>query len=1114
MDKLTKLKLRRSVFQNRLTEARDSGQTASDDSSLQLIFLEQAKRADKAYDEFTTIHNQIIGLIEETDFDDQDKIRKDVDTAYFTIKALFHKMQQPDASDSVPAPSTPKLNKIVIPTFDGNYKNWPTFFDLFRTLIHENDSLSPVAKYQYLLTSLKGEAFNLLKGLPVTNENYSIAYTTLKRRYQNKRHLATLYFNEIINLKPVHDESSKSFRHFIDTFKENVEGFRSLKFPVQHWDFLLFNLLLLKINTATKTKFESEHASVEIPTYTQLIDFLEKQAKALNSVSLTSNEKTHLNQSKSSQNIRNKPSINLKVEEATKIKCVLCSQSHPLYRCSTFHAKSAADRLSFARDNNLCRNCLNNSHQTNSCSSTHRCRVCHQKHHSSLHFDNFKSSLVHVGTTACDVSQTSDPTNQQIILPIAFLQIKDRFGTLHLVRALIDSGSMSNFITAKLAKKLRLPRTRNTSLEIRGLNSMTSVCNKGKVKCYVQPCHTSQPSFDFDAIITPNICSDQPTYQDIQMAYEHLKNLNFQKEFKSNLKEVDLLLGAELVPQILTSGRIRGGPNDPVAVESVFGWLLMGRSSLSSSTPTSTCLSTIASSCSLDHTIQKFWEIESIPVKSVFTPEEEACEKHFRDNYTRTTGGRFIVSLPFKSNKPTLGDSYQTALKRFKSLENRLLKNPSLHDDYISFMSDYLSSGHMSLNTVSSPLSSATYYIPHHCVMRAESASTKLRVVFDASAISSNGKSLNDNLLIGPKLQQDIVKVLLNFRCYKFAFTCDIKQMYRQILISPQDRNYQRILWRFSPQEPLQEFILNTVTYGVSSAPFLALRTLLELANLYINEYPLAANILKNNIYVDDIVTGTNSIKEGLTLQKELITLLKKGGFELRKWASNCNEILRSVSESDIQTPISMDYDEISCVKVLGLQWDPNSDMFHYSYSPRPSLSTKRSILSDISRIYDPLGFLTPCTFKAKCFIQQLWQLNLDWDEIPPYHIAQNWQDFRVKLKLLSNLRVPRLIIPDDSNSIQLHLFCDASQSGYCAVAYFRCVTPQSVTTSFICGKSRVAPLKTLSVPRLELCAAVLLADLLKIIQENLSPEIKITSVTAWSDSQVVLNWVTSLPHK
>ncbi|XP_071055068.1 uncharacterized protein [Onthophagus taurus] len=277
---------------------------------------------------------------------------------------------------------------------------------------------------------------------------------------------------------------------------------------------------------------------------------------------------------------------------------------------------------------------------------------------------------------------------------------------------------------------------------------MTSVCNKGKVKCYVQPCHTSQPSFDFDAIITPNICSDQPTYQDIQMAYEHLKNLNFQKEFKSNLKEVDLLLGAELVPQILTSGRIRGGPNDPVAVESVFGWLLMGRSSLSSSTPTSTCLSTIASSCSLDHTIQKFWEIESIPVKSVFTLEEEACEKHFRDNYTRTTGGRFIVSLPFKSNKPTLGDSYQTALKRFKSLENRLLKNPSLHDDYISFMSDYLSSGHMSLNTVNSPLPSATYYIPHHCVMRAESASTKLRVVFDASAISSNGKSLNDNLLI------------------------------------------------------------------------------------------------------------------------------------------------------------------------------------------------------------------------------------------------------------------------------------------------------------------------------------------------------------------------------
>nr|XP_022921262.1 uncharacterized protein LOC111429551 [Onthophagus taurus] len=710
------------------------------------------------------------------------------------------------------------------------------------------------------------------------------------------------------------------------------------------------------------------------------------------------------------------------------------------------------------------------------------------------------------------MSSNIKETTHKVILPIIQVNTPDQFGKLHTVNALIDSGSMSNFISERLSKKLHLPREYTSCVEIQGLNSMTSLCKKGSIHCSVQPIHSHQPSFQFKAIITPSICSNQPSISSITSMYSHLKHLNINPDKNLTTISVDLLLGAELVPQIFTDGRIQGGPNEPIAVNSVFGWIIMGKSSISNPNHHSTCLST--TNASLEKSIQRFWELESIPKETSLSKSEEMCESHFKKNCQLTSSGRFMVSLPFKTKEPVLGNSYTMALKRFLSLENRLLKNPALKDDYVKFMKDYLESNHMTrLSLLKSP-SEKSYYIPHHCIVRPESLSTKLRVVFDASAITSNGISLNDNLLIGRKLQQDIVKILMSFRCFNYAFICDIKQMYRQILISPSDRPFQKILWRFSPAEPIEEYCLNTVTYGVASAPFLALRTLLELANKYENYYPRAATVLRNHVYVDDIVAGAQSINEALKVQQELIDLLRKGSFELRKWASNCKEILRFVSNTDLSMPISLNYDDTHCVKVLGLLWNPTSDQFQYSFSSRQAPCTKRSILSEIARIYDPLGFLTPCTLKAKIYMQQLWQLKISWDETPPLHVTENWKTFKNNLPVLSEWSLPRLMIPIKTQSVQLHLFCDASQQGYCTVAYLRSQTDTSITTSFICAKARVAPLKTISIPRLELCGAVLLADMLQNIKETLSPLIEFKSITAWSDSQVTLAWIASTPSR
>ncbi|XP_050302752.1 uncharacterized protein LOC126740670 [Anthonomus grandis grandis] len=278
-------------------------------------------------------------------------------------------------------------------------------------------------------------------------------------------------------------------------------------------------------------------------------------------------------------------------------------------------------------------------------------------------------------------------------------------------------------------------------------------------------------------------------------------------------------------------------------------------------------------------------------------------------------------------------------------------------------MRQYLDNGHISLVSQDEKKPNFVAYLPHHCVFKPEKSTTKLRIVFNASAKGSKGISLNESLLPGPKLQPDITSILLKFRFYAVGFSADIKQMYLQILLTPKDRDFQRLLWRFDSQGPLQEYRLNTVTFGVSSSPFLAIRTVQELACQESHRYPNACEILRKQMFIDDICAGACSIHEAVSLQKDLIGILKSGGFELRKWASNCPTLLKSFSQEECQIPITSDKENSSPIKVLGLQWNPSTDTFSYTCQPSDKSCTKRHILSEIARIFDPLGFLSPVTF-------------------------------------------------------------------------------------------------------------------------------------------------------
>ncbi|XP_055701660.1 uncharacterized protein LOC129800941 [Phlebotomus papatasi] len=323
-----------------------------------------------------------------------------------------------------------------------------------------------------------------------------------------------------------------------------------------------------------------------------------------------------------------------------------------------------------------------------------------------------------------------------------------------------------------------------------------------------------------------------------------------------------------------------------------------------------------------------------------------------------------------------------------------------------------------------------------------------------------------------------------------------------------EDQNLQRILHRDDPTKPLQTFLLTTVTYGTASAPYLSTRCMKQLVAEDGDNYPHAKEVANRDFYVDDLLTGTQTIQEAVTLQEELVALFKGGGFSLKKWSSNSQEILDKIPPEDRETKSVLEFDSGGSISTLGLQCNPLSDTLSFKISLKEGAIVKRSVLSNMSRVFDPLGLLSPVTITGKIFIQKLWKENLDWDTELPEQLRDEWISYQEEILKLSALSLPRKFTPfDDVKQLQLYGFCDASQDAYAACIYARSINLNGeVSCQLIAAKTRVAPTSPLTIPRLELCGAILLVRLLKKVQKALSMEIG--DIRVFSDSTIVLHWI------
>ncbi|XP_018404138.1 PREDICTED: uncharacterized protein LOC108780819 [Cyphomyrmex costatus] len=613
-----------------------------------------------------------------------------------------------------------------------------------------------------------------------------------------------------------------------------------------------------------------------------------------------------------------------------------------------------------------------------------------------------------------------------------------------------------------------------------------------------------------NCLVVDNVTEKLPAFSLKRNEFDFPHNVKLADPRFNVSSEIDLLIGAEIFWDLLCVGQIKASSKHPTLQKTRFGWIMAGRlDKISQSSSKVLPLHASISNKQLHAELGKFWQLtDSTDKKSEFTIEESICEQHFQNNVGQNEQGRFVVKLPVRDHSLTkLGESREIALNRLRGLEKRFDRQPEFKALYSEFINEYVKLGHMRpVKSIQSSEESLSVFLPHHGIFKTTGQISKIRVVFDASCKDSSGLSLNDVLMVGPVVQQDLVSILMRFRMFRYAIVADIIKMYRQILVHPSQTCLQRILWRENPTDQVSTYELLTLTYGTSSAPYLATRCLIYLANLFSSKYLTGSKHLICDFYMDDMLAGADTIKEAEVIRDEMIELLREGGFELDKWASNCPGLMKGLDNQN--NKIININDDIEA-RILGIRWNRVKDTFHFHCEPVPaSKFTKRIIVSEVTRVFDPLGLLGPVVVLAKLIIQELWQIGIEWDEAVPPDIHMRWITLRSQLEVLNQLQIPR-VVKFDSNSqlVQIHGFSDASQRAYGACVYLRTkVGPHNYRIELLCSRSRVAPLKAVSLPRLELCAALLLARLISKVCEPV--QLEHAKKFFWSDSMITLNWI------
>ena len=1058
-----------------------------------------------------------------------------------------------------------KLQPLKLKDFTGEPREWQTFWDGFSSAVHENDDVAEINKFQYLVGLLKGDAALAVAGLPVRVGNYKKAVTILKNRYGQKQIVIASHMDALMKLPSCTETNDvRKLRELYDIIEANVRGLESLGVESEKYGSLLIPVLQPKLPLQIQIEI-SRKIGGEDWSLTKLLEILrtelEARERCLKSVNPAATVKKPQNKLLPTASALFNDAENNRLARGTPYRsgtfCTYCKGNHNSIDCHIVSDRSA--RLAQLRKEGRCFICLRKGHIAGKCESKYRCNACHRSHHISLCERNSRSSkdaqqAQEKSLETKEVSNLHVNSAKSILLQTAQAIIYSPVNPQRriVVRLIFDSGSQRSYVSERVRRYLDLPVIAKEQITIKTFGNSdgkTEILESVRIGIQDNWRENSQKkSLEIDTLAVPFICTPL-VGQDIETTrdeFPRLAGLQLADDAKAETRsEVDILIGCDSSAKFFTGEvQIPENQRGPTAMNTLLGWVLSGqgvrkRTRLSDMEETNTYLLKVdckSVEIEIGNQLEKFWDFESIGIR-----DKETVVESFTKNIS-FSDEKYSVSLPFRENSPVLPDNYVNTVRRLDSTVKRLRKEPKVLKECDSIVKEQLEKGVIEKVEVNKPVEPGqVHYLPGQIVTRKDALTTKIRMVFDASS-KSHGVCLNDTLHTGPSLTEQLYSVLLRFRLRPIAIIADVEKAFLAIGVDENHRDYLRFLWLRNVDENDSEIVVYrfcSVPFGLCCSPFIMNSILQHHVKMYENTDTEFVKLMLNSFYCDDLSTGVNTVKEGIDLCLNAKKRYAEGNFNLRKWNSNSSELLsslKSVSKdsslpnSGAQNQIQMDdlsyakisvgkFDEIETPteqKVLGLNWNTETDSFTLKFGNIAEIGlasepTKRTVLKTTATVFDPLGVISPSTLKAKLLFQDLCCLKMNWDDELSAEHKRIWTKWLNDLRDTDSVIINRYYFINAQeiiDSCELHGFADASTKAMGACIYAVYSTKIGTSSVLITGKSRVAPLKKISIPRLELTAAEVLSKLMDNVSRSLETCIKINEKHCWTDSLNTLYWI------
>lgn len=819
--------------------------------------------------------------------------------------------------------------------------------------------------------------------------------------------------------------------------------------------------------------------------------------------------------------------------------CYHCNGNHVLTKCPQFSSMTLRERQDVVKSKALCWGCLRHGHKRGKCRRPHTCDVCSKNHPTLLHFgkkpDKMNEHQVQTqedkraptldnkpDNATCNATQGNQDVIHSLVMPV-LLSHSENPDLKIKVYALLDDQSNASFLSESIAQKLKIGGP-EVQIQVKTLiaqnpiatikvpdlvvEDMDSTVSIKLPKCYTQK---NIPG-SYEQIATKETISPWPH---LEVISEELPPLDLEAE-------IGLLIGANC-PQAMKPRQVIPGQDcDPYAIKTDLGWGVIGGIVDHESD--------FAGLHFVHRTTVK--ELSPLEVKAMFErefiedgPADAKISQHdkeflskLQDGVQQLDDGHFVLPLPFKGDNVQLPNNKVLAISRLNGLKKKLARKEQFFKDYNAFMANMIQKGY-SERVPEENLSKDNgdvWYLPHHGVYHPKKH--KIRVVFDCSA-EYQGEILNKHLLQGPDLTNNLAGILTRFRKHPIGISCDIEACYYQVLVPENQRDFMRFLWFEDGdinKQPV-EYRMTRHVFGATSSPGCANFALKETAHRIGKCFSQnVADFIYFDFYFDDGVTSVETVEEALKMIMNSHELCSKGGFHLRQYTSNNKDVVRQIP-TELKTKnmqnINLQSDTMPLERTLGMEWCTETDtlQFHVNFKENPP--TRRGILSTVSSLFDPLGLVAPAVLEGKKIVQDLCRSGLDWDTPITEDMKVRWENWKEQLKALEHLTIPRCYKPTDFHGqepafVELHHFSDASlRTGYGQCSYLRLIDETgSASTSLVAAKSRVNPSKAVTVPRLELTAALTSVKVSIFLRRELQYE-NLREIF-WTDSQVVLGYI------